>query len=247
MINLQCAVILTNIITFLMVYLFSAAITGAFRAWVAEKMGDSTAVDAGFLTLNPLVHIDIMGLIFLMLLKFGWSRMVPINPYNIDGSFALVGARTGWRIPKLILAYFSNAIAYFFIALVALVVLVALFGQKFLVFAHTMLFREHCLSHLIIAHAFPHLSSLTVAIGFVLVSLVYLCIIIGVLDGIINCCQLAMVLIVDHTTVDIAENSLMLFIVPMVLILFFGASLRYIVSALMFYSGLIISQLLGLA
>ncbi len=49
------------------------------HGFVAYKLGDPTARDAGRLTLNPLRHIDIMGLAMMVLFKFGWAKPVPVN------------------------------------------------------------------------------------------------------------------------------------------------------------------------
>jgi len=38
----------------------------------------------GRLTLNPLAHIDPIGVIPLLLLGFGWAKPVPFNPYNLQ-------------------------------------------------------------------------------------------------------------------------------------------------------------------
>ena len=48
----------------------------------AYWLGDDTAKRAGRLTLNPLSHLDIFGLIALFIIKIGWAKPVPINPYN---------------------------------------------------------------------------------------------------------------------------------------------------------------------
>jgi Zn-dependent protease len=53
-----------------------------FHGYVALKMGDPTARNAGRLTFNPLRHIDPFGFIALLIFKFGWARPVPINPAN---------------------------------------------------------------------------------------------------------------------------------------------------------------------
>ena len=45
----------------------------------AYAMGDPTAKQAGRLTLNPLRHIDLMGLVMLALVKFGWAKPVPVD------------------------------------------------------------------------------------------------------------------------------------------------------------------------
>ena len=53
------------------------------HGWVAEKLGDSTAKDAGRLTINPLKHLDFMGtLVFVVTQLVGWAKPVPVNPRN---------------------------------------------------------------------------------------------------------------------------------------------------------------------
>lgn len=51
---------------------------------VAYINGDSTAKDAGRLTLNPIAHIDPIGLACLIFFRFGWAKPVPINPYRFQ-------------------------------------------------------------------------------------------------------------------------------------------------------------------
>jgi len=50
------------------------------HGYSAYKLGDSTAKNAGRLTLNPLAHIDILGFVLLFTVGFGWAKPVPINP-----------------------------------------------------------------------------------------------------------------------------------------------------------------------
>lgn len=50
------------------------------HAWVADRFGDSTARLAGRITLNPIKHIDIIGIISMFLFRFGWAKPVPVNP-----------------------------------------------------------------------------------------------------------------------------------------------------------------------
>lgn len=52
------------------------------HARIAVWMGDPTPRFLGRLTLNPLAHLDPLGLIMLWLVKFGWAKPVPINPSN---------------------------------------------------------------------------------------------------------------------------------------------------------------------
>lgn len=59
------------------------------HGWIAEKLGDPTARNAGRLTLNPIRHIDLYWTIIMPLLLYftigfvvGGAKPVPINPYN---------------------------------------------------------------------------------------------------------------------------------------------------------------------
>ena len=49
------------------------------HGYVAYRLGDTTAKDAGRLTLNPLKHIDPMGLLMMVVFKLGWAKPVPVD------------------------------------------------------------------------------------------------------------------------------------------------------------------------
>ncbi len=51
------------------------------HALAAYALGDPTAKRQHRLSLNPLHHIDWLGLAMLMLAGFGWAKPVPVNPY----------------------------------------------------------------------------------------------------------------------------------------------------------------------
>jgi Zn-dependent protease len=77
-------------LTTYIVLLFSLSFHEAAHAWAALRMGDDTALRAGRLTLNPLVHIDPIGTLLLPLVAFlsmgtpvfGWAKPTPYNPAN---------------------------------------------------------------------------------------------------------------------------------------------------------------------
>ena len=48
----------------------------------AYSLGDDTAKRAGRLTLNPLRHLDPMGLLMMLVFRFGWAKPVPVNMYR---------------------------------------------------------------------------------------------------------------------------------------------------------------------
>jgi Zn-dependent protease len=70
---------------------FAIALIPAFtihefaHAWMAWRLGDSTAKDLGRLTLNPLKHLDVLGTLMVFVVGFGWAKPVPVNPYNLRG------------------------------------------------------------------------------------------------------------------------------------------------------------------
>ena len=54
----------------------------AAHAWVADRCGDPTARMMGRVTLNPLKHLDPVGVLMMLVLGLGWARPVPVNPRN---------------------------------------------------------------------------------------------------------------------------------------------------------------------
>lgn len=52
------------------------------HAFIATRFGDDTPRKMGRLTLNPLAHIDPLGLIFLLLFRIGWAKPVVFDQRN---------------------------------------------------------------------------------------------------------------------------------------------------------------------
>jgi len=69
------------------VLLFSLSFHESAHAWTAFRQGDSTARSQGRISLNPLVHIDVIGTVVLPLLMIftgvsliGWAKPTPVDP-----------------------------------------------------------------------------------------------------------------------------------------------------------------------
>lgn len=62
--------------------LFSMTLHEFAHAFVAHLMGDDTAKNLGRMSLNPVRHLNPIGLILLLLFGFGWANPVIINPRN---------------------------------------------------------------------------------------------------------------------------------------------------------------------
>jgi Zn-dependent protease len=67
---------------FIIALLVAITIHEYAHAWAANFYGDPTAKLMGRLSLNPLVHLDVIGTIFLLLAGFGWGKPVIVNPHN---------------------------------------------------------------------------------------------------------------------------------------------------------------------
>lgn len=50
------------------------------HGYIAARLGDPTASRAGRLTLNPLKHLDPLGVLCFLIMKIGWAKPVPVNP-----------------------------------------------------------------------------------------------------------------------------------------------------------------------
>lgn len=74
----------------ILVFLLAVVAHEVAHGFAAYSMGDSTAKDAGRLTLNPIAHVDPVGTVVLPALLiiahspvlFGWAKPVPVNPRN---------------------------------------------------------------------------------------------------------------------------------------------------------------------
>ena len=64
------------------VVLFSLTVHEYAHALAAWKLGDDTAKRMGRLSLNPLVHLDLLGTILLFIVHFGWAKPVPVDTRN---------------------------------------------------------------------------------------------------------------------------------------------------------------------
>ena len=62
--------------------LFCITIHELAHGYTAYKLGDNTAKNMGRLTLNPIKHIDPIGLLMMLMIGFGWAKPVPVDMRN---------------------------------------------------------------------------------------------------------------------------------------------------------------------
>jgi Zn-dependent protease len=63
-------------------FLWAITVHEFSHGYIAYRLGDPTAKDAGRLTFNPIPHLDLFGTIAFLLIRFGWAKPVPVNPRN---------------------------------------------------------------------------------------------------------------------------------------------------------------------
>ena len=75
-----------NLLTGFLVLLFSLTVHESAHAWTADRLGDPTSRILGRISLNPLVHIDLVGTVVLPLVAIltgapiiGWAKPVPVD------------------------------------------------------------------------------------------------------------------------------------------------------------------------
>lgn len=77
------------------------------HAFTAKKFGDDTAERMGRLTLNPVAHIDPMGLIMVAVIGFGYAKPVPTDPRNFTSRYASLWVSAAGPGMNLVLAIIS--------------------------------------------------------------------------------------------------------------------------------------------
>ncbi|MBQ9981814.1 MAG: site-2 protease family protein [Oscillospiraceae bacterium] len=105
----------------------SLPVHGFASAWVAVKCGDNTPKQYGKLTLNPFVHLDLIGCICMILVGYGWGKPVEVDSRNFKNPkvgnilFSLARPVSSlllaflWIIIGRILSIFTESIAISFI------------------------------------------------------------------------------------------------------------------------------------
>lgn len=81
---------LVSVVITVLLVMFSAIVHEVAHGWVALRCGDTTAKDAGRLTLDPRAHLDGFGSVVLPILMslmggpvFAFARPVPYNPRRL--------------------------------------------------------------------------------------------------------------------------------------------------------------------
>jgi Zn-dependent protease len=95
-------------IVWLLAFLVALSFHEFSHALVGTWLGDTTAKRMGRLTLNPAAHVDVLGLLAVVFIGFGWGKPVPFNPYNLKWpKWGPVAVAAAGPISNLLLAVIS--------------------------------------------------------------------------------------------------------------------------------------------
>jgi Zn-dependent protease len=74
-----------RIIAFVITAILAFAYHEFAHAIVADRLGDPTPRSYGRISLNPIVHLDLFGIIMLLVAGFGWAS-TPVSPGRLRGN-----------------------------------------------------------------------------------------------------------------------------------------------------------------
>ncbi len=89
--------------------LFCITVHELSHGYMAYRLGDPTAKNAGRLTLNPIRHIDLFGFLMMLVAHVGWAKPVPVDmryfkdPKKGMALTALAGPASNFILALLIL------------------------------------------------------------------------------------------------------------------------------------------------
>jgi Zn-dependent protease len=117
-------------VTSYVVLLFSLSVHESAHAWMALRMGDDTAAQAGRITLNPVAHIDPLGTLVIPLVQMlwggvpllAWARPTPVQPANFKPGYFRKGhlaVSAAGPLSNLLLALLFTAGFFVFCRVVA--------------------------------------------------------------------------------------------------------------------------------
>jgi len=220
-----------SILAFLIAYGISVVITRALAAWVISFLGDSTAKELGFTSLNPLVHLDFLGFLFFYLIGLGWKKNLPIDTEYLGPRF---------RTLRILAAFLIESIIHMVIATIGIALLAALFGIHIFYVALPMVARYEHLSHRVLMATYPTLPSLALVIALILILIVYVNTMFAALSLLLNAVRYGLSLVMARYP-DLEQlGSLLLIVSALLFLIFFAEPLRIFIIQIIYMAGILL-------
>jgi Zn-dependent protease len=93
-------------------FLIGVALHEAAHAFSADALGDDTPRRAGRITLNPVAHLEVMGIVFFVIAGIGWGS-TPVNPRKMRGGIlGPVGVAAAGPTANLVVVFLCAALFF---------------------------------------------------------------------------------------------------------------------------------------
>jgi hypothetical protein len=205
------------LIAMIAAYFPTVTISGYFEALMARNMGDRSEYVAEFISLNPMVHANFLGLASIILavfadLKFfiilGFGQTIPINLQSIDGRY---------RWLKLCAVLFTRPLINLLMLMLAVVILVFLGGGVFPGIVHG-----------------TSLGSLTVALQSICTAVIFLNMLAFILYTVYGLFKLVLVYAWPDGMVHSGFSVFMFYAIPVMMFLLLAPYLRNLLIFLIY-------------
>lgn len=107
---------LTAMVIAIIIMIMALIFHNVFQSFIAARMGDHSPRLAGFMAFDPGRHLELFGIILLVILGFGWPRQIPVNSRNYRGK-------------REALVWYSGPLAYVIVAFICYLA-AELFGAR---------------------------------------------------------------------------------------------------------------------
>lgn len=233
MISLQSAEFIATVILLLASYAFSATITRAGQAWITHLMGDDTAIDKGWLSLNPLAHINTLSAVLVTFFGFGVVSNVPLDYRNFENHEF-----------KLFIACMGQVVISIIITIIALFLLIFSFGHGLEFIIND--FRNYVPIGMI-AHSYPEKSTLSIIWALFLIALILYNLFIITFGFFVNLINYYLILRYKDGMISYNNPSIFLssWILAIIGVMFFGFAVRTFFFHGIIKSASIICRLFG--
>ncbi|MBC1521891.1 site-2 protease family protein [Listeria aquatica] len=105
------------------------------HAYTALLFGDDTAKREGRLSPNPFVHVDLIGLLMVVLVGFGWAKPTPVNRFNLKKRrLGSILVSLAGPISNLLLAFIAMGIFMFLVSHNHSILTVTIWSNFFTIF-----------------------------------------------------------------------------------------------------------------
>lgn len=223
-------------------YLISITLAGYSQAACAKLFGDDTPQEAGYLSLNPLHHIHMIGFIMFVLLKFGFGPIQPIHTEQIWPR---------WKDLKLFIIYMSKPVVNLVLASSSLFAMVVLFGghnngiaRIELLLVQLFQYAQVPMNMFFSLYADTH--SYMIVAGMLLLAMVYANVIITPLNIIVQGIHYGVALAFERQSRYLEYAHYFAIFGPLVLIFFFSGTFFNIAFNVTRYSAIGLASLLGI-